>query len=148
MMTSMDNAIPKKQLTTLTVLGFVILALFAVGFVWLSYYVGMLGNGGGEVVLALAPFWIYPYLVVSSLYVGFFVASFAKGRRQQTWLWGSAGVVLTLLTTLSLPSLLAPLLPDPGPEIFAGPAILAFLAPVLSALLLVRLISRRRKARV
>ncbi len=35
MMTTMDNSITKQQLTTLALLGFVILALFAAGFVWL-----------------------------------------------------------------------------------------------------------------
>lgn len=79
MMPPLDNSLTKKQLTALALTGLVILALFAAGFVWLYFY-GVLGNGGGEVVLALAPFWIYPYLVVVSLYVGFFAARFAKGR--------------------------------------------------------------------
>jgi len=144
-MTAMDNPLTKKQLTFLTLMGLVILALFAAGFVWLYYYVGVLGNGGGEVVLALAPFWIYPYLVVLSLYVGFFAARFARGRWKHAWFWGIAGFALTLLFIPGFPFLLSPLFADPGPVIFAGPAILAFVAPVLSALLIVLLISLRRK---
>jgi hypothetical protein len=143
-MNSMDNSITKKQLTTLALLGLVILALFAAGFVWL--YKGVLGNGGGEVFLALAPYWLYPYLVVSSGYVGFLAASFAKGSGQPAWLWGMAGFTLTLLFIMGLPSLLSPVFPYPTPVIFAGPAILAFVAPVLSALLPVLLISLRSKA--
>ena len=143
-MTTMDNSITRKQLTTLALLGLLILVLFAAGFVWL--YKGVLGNGGGEVVLALAPYWTFPYLVVISVYVGFFAVRFAKGRWKHAWPWGIAGFALTLLFILGFPTLLSPVFPYQSPEIFAGPAIFAFLAPVLSALLIVLLISIRRKA--
>ena len=144
----MDNSITKKQLTTLALIGLVILALFAAGFIWLHYYVRVSGDGGGEVVLALSPFWLYPYLVVSSVYVGFFAARFAIGRWKHAWLWGIAGFALTLLFIIGIPSLLSTVFPYQSPEIFAGPAIFAFLAPVLSALFIVLLISIRRKATV
>ncbi|NUO80348.1 hypothetical protein HUU05_09755 [candidate division KSB1 bacterium] len=142
----MDNSVTKKQLTTLALLGFMILVLFTVGFIWL--YWGVLGNGEGEVFLAFAPYWVFPYLAVVSVYAGFFAAKFARGRSQHAWLWGIAGFALTLLFILGFPSLLSPVLPNPGPLIFAGPAIFAFLAPVLSALLMMLLISLRRKATV
>ncbi len=122
------------------------MVLFAACFTWLYYYGAVWGYG--EEVLAYAPFWIYPYLVVSSVYVGFFAASLAKGRWKHAWLWGIAGFALTLLFILALPSLLSPVFPYPGPEIFAGPAMFAFLAPVLSALLVVLFISMRRKGTV
>ena len=138
-MTNMDNSITKKQLTILALLGLVILALFAAGFVWLYY-------GDVDVFLAFAEFFIYSYVVVISVYVGFFAARFAKGRWKHAWLWGIAGFALTLLFILGFPSLLSPVVPYPSPAIFAGPAILAFVAPVLSALLIVLLISIRRKA--
>ena len=93
-MITMDNSTTKEQLTTLALIGLVILGLFAAGFVWLYYYVGVLGNGGGEVVLALSPYWVFPYLVVSSVYVGFFAARFATGRGKHAWLWGIAGFAL------------------------------------------------------
>jgi hypothetical protein len=141
----MDNPITKKQLTTLSLIGFVILALFSAGFMWLHYHVRVSGDGGGEVVLALSPFWLYPYLVVSSVYAGFFSARFAKGRWKHAWLWGIAGFALTLLFIIGIPSLLSPIFPYQGPEIFAGPAIFAFLAPILSVLFIVLLISIRRK---
>ena len=145
-MTAMNNSITKKQLTTLALLGLLILVLFAAGFVWL--YKGVLGNGGGEVFLALAPYWVFPYLVVISVYVGFFAARFAKGRWEHAWLWGIVGFALTLLFILGFPSLLSSVFPYQSPVIFAGPAIFAFVAPVLSALLIVLLISIRRKAAV
>ena len=145
-MTTMDNSITKKQLTTLALIGLVILVLFAAGFIWLHYYVRVSGIGGGEVVLALSPFWLYPYLVVSSVYVGFFTARFAKGRWKHAWLWGIAGFALTLLSIIGIPSFLSPVFPYQSPEIFAGPPIFAFLAPVLSASFVVLLISIRRKA--
>jgi len=145
-MTTMDNSITRKQLTTLALPGLLILVLFATGFVWL--YKGVLGNEDGELFLALAPYWVFPYLVVNSVYVGFFAARFAKGRGKHAWLWGIAGFALTLLFILGFPSLLSPIFPYQGPVIFAGPAIFAFLAPVLSALLIVLLISIRRKATV
>jgi len=145
-MTTMDNSITKKQLTTLALLGLLILVLFAVGFAWL--YKGVLGNGDGEVFLALAPYWVFPYLIVVSAYVGFFAARFAKGRWKHAWLWGIAGFALTLLFILGFPSLLASAFPYQSPVIFAGPAIFAFVAPVLSALFIVLFISIRRKATV
>ena len=147
-MTNVDNSITKKQLTTLALTGLLILVLFAAGFGWLYYYVGVLGHGGGEVFLAFAPFWIFPYLVVISVYVGFFAARFAKGRWKPAWLWGIAGFALTLLFIMGFPSLLSPVFPYQSPTIFAGPAIFAFLAPLLSALLIVLVISIRRKATV
>lgn len=145
-MTTMDTPITKKQLITLALTGLLILGLFAAGFVWL--YRGVLGNGQGEAFLAYAPFWVFPYLVVNSVYVGFFTASFAKGRGKPVWLWGIAGFALTLVFILGLPSLFLPIFPYQSPEIFAGPAIVAFLAPILAALLLVLVLFIRRKALV
>ena len=142
-MTTMDNPITQKQLTALALKGLLILVLFAAGFVWL--YKGVLGNGKGEAFLAYAPFWVFPYLAVNSVYVGFFTASFAKGRWQPAWLWGVAGFALTLLFILSLPRLFLPIFPYQSPEIFAGPAIFAFLAPILAALVLVLVLSTRSK---
>lgn len=138
-MTTRNNSIPNKQFTTLAFFGLLILVLFGVGFLWLVQDV--LGNGEGERFLSLAPFWVYPYMFVNSIYVGFLSVIFARGRWNRVWLWGMAGFASTLLFILALPSLLSPLWPYQGPEIFAGPAIFAFLAPVLSALLLVILIS-------
>ncbi|MBL8207945.1 MAG: hypothetical protein JNM09_27170 [Blastocatellia bacterium] len=145
-MTTMDNSITKKQLKTLALLGSLLLVMFAAGFVWL--YQGVLGQGRGEDFLAYAPFWLYPYLIVSSVYVGFLAVRFAKGRWKQAWRWRIAGFALTLLFIVSFPSLLSPIFPSQTPEIFAGPAIIAFLAPVLSALVIVLLISIRRRATV
>lgn len=77
--------------------------------------------------LALAEFFIFYYVGVISVYVGFFTASFAKSRGKHAWLWGIAGFALTL---------------------FAGPVIFAFFAPVLLGMLIALLISIRRKATV
>ena len=145
-MTNMDNSISKKQLTPLALIGLLILFLFAASFVWFINYAGVLGNGGEDVFLAFLRFWIYSYLVVISVYVGFFVARFAKGKWKHAWLWGIAGVPLTLLFILGFPSLLSPIFPHQSSVIFGGPAIFAFLAPVLSALFIMLLISIRRKA--
>ncbi len=144
----MDNSIPKKQLTTLALLGLLILVLFAAGFVWFSLYVSVLGNGSEDGFLAFLRFWIYPYLVVISVYVGFFASRYAKGKWKHAWLWGIAGVPLTLLLILGFPGLLLPLFPHQGPVIFGGPAIFTFLAPGLSAMIMVLLISLRRKTTV
>jgi hypothetical protein len=147
-MNTMDNSITKKQFSILALIGLAILVLFAVGFIWLHYVVRVSGDGGGEVVLALSPFWLYPFLVVSCVYVGFLAVRFAKARWKHAWLWGIAGFALTLLFIIGIPSLLSPIFPYQSPEIFAGPAIFAFLAPVLSALFILLLISICRKATV
>ena len=136
----MYNFTTKKQLTTLTLIGLLILFLFAASFIWLYQ------NVKGEEFLALAPYWVFPYLGVTSLYATFSSARLAKGRGKNTWFWGITGFALTLIFMLVFPSLLSPVFPDQSPEIFAGPAIFAFIAPMLSLLLLVLLISFRRKA--
>jgi len=145
-MTDADNSVTKKQLTTLALVGLVILAVFAAGFIWLVYFVRVSGDGGGEAFLACAPYWLYPYLVVSSVYTGFLAAQFAKGRRKHAWLWGIACFALTFLLIIGLPGLLSPVYPNQSLEIFAGPAIFAFLAPVLAALIIMLLISIPGKA--
>lgn len=145
-MTAAGDSITKKQLATLILIGWLILVLFAAGFIWLHYFVRVSGEGGGEAVLVLSPFWLYPYLAVNSVYAGFFAARFAKGRWKHAWLWGIAGFFLTLLFIIGGPGLLSSVFPFQGPKIFAGPAIFAFLAPVLSALFTVLFISIRRKA--
>jgi hypothetical protein len=109
----MDNSITKKQLTTLALIGLLILVLFAAGIIWLYY-------GDVDVPFTLAEFFVFYYVGVINVYVGFFTASFAKSRGKPAWLWGIAGFALTL---------------------FAGPVIFAFFAPVLLGMLIVLLIS-------
>jgi hypothetical protein len=141
----MDNSSFKKKLTTLAVIGLLILVLFAASFAWFYNYAGVAGE---DKFIAFLRFWIYSYWVGSSVYVGLFAARFAKGKRSQAWFWGIAAVPLTLLFILGFPSLLSPLFPHQSSLIFGGPAIFAFLAPIFSALLIVVLISIRRKATV
>jgi hypothetical protein len=140
----MDNSITMKQLKTLALLELIILVLFAAGFTWLIKVV--LGNGEGEVFIAYAPYWVFPYLIMVSVYFGLFAFRLTKGIWKHAWLWGNAGFILTILFILGIPSLFSPIFPYQTAEIFAGPAIFAFLAPVLSALLMVMLIFIRRKA--
>ena len=135
-----------KQLTALALIGLVILVLFVVGFVWFINHAGVLGNAGEHVVLAIGRFWIFTYLVVTSVYVGFFVTRFAKGRRKHVWFWGITGFVLTLIFIMGIPSLLSPIFPYQSLVIFAGPAMFAFLAPIFSVLLIMLLISIRRNS--
>ena len=144
-MPAMDRSITKKYLTTLILVGIVVWGLFIAGYVWLVSYVAVSGEGGGGLFLAYAPFWILPYLIVCSVYVGFLSARFATGRWKHAWFWGLAGFALTLLFILGGPGLLSPVYPYQSPEIFAGPAIFAFMAPILSALLIMLLISSRVK---
>ena len=142
----MGNSISKKQLSTLALMGLLILVLFAAGFSWLYHHAGVYWNEEKDVFLAFAPFWVFPYLVVSSVYVGYLATRFAKGRREHIWLWGIAGYVLTPLFITGFPILLSPLFPGSSPSIFGGPAFLAFLAPILSVLFIILLISLCRKA--
>ncbi|HOI29812.1 MAG TPA: hypothetical protein PLZ15_08655 [Melioribacteraceae bacterium] len=135
----MNRPVKNRQIILPAIAGLIIIILFAVGFIWLytSYK--------GEEFLSLAPYWIYSYLGVTCLYSGFFTARFAKAKGRKILLWGSLGFLLTLIFTITIPGLLSPLIPYEGPEIFAGPAILAFLAPVLSVIITLLLISIRKK---
>lgn len=130
----MNTPLTNRQFILPSIAGLIIIILFAVGFIWLytSYK--------GEEFLSLAPYWIYSYLGVTSLYSGFFTARFAKSKGRKILLWGFLGSLLTIIFTITIPGLLSPLIPYVGPEIFAGPAILAFLAPVLSVGIILLLI--------
>ncbi len=55
----MDKSITKKQVTTLALLGFLILALFAVGLVWLRSYSGVFWSKDEDIFLAFAPYWVF-----------------------------------------------------------------------------------------
>jgi hypothetical protein len=128
-----------KRLFALALLGLLILVLFTAAFAWLVREVE------GEAFLALAPWFVYPYLAVTSLYAGYFCARFAQGRVKSAWVWGLAGAALCLALVLGLPRFMAQVLPNTGTELFAGQAGVAFLAPLLAVLLLVLLISPRRR---
>lgn len=135
----MNTPLTNGQIILNSIAGLIIIILFAVGFIWLHT------NYKSEEFLSLAPYWIYSYLGVTGLYSGFFTAGFAKAKGKRRPLWGFIGSLLTLILTLTIPGLLSPLIPYEGPEIFAGPAILAFLAPVLSVIITLLLISINKK---
>src|SRR5260221_1588536 len=104
-MTDVQESLTRKQLTTLALTGLSILILFAAGFAWIYYYIGVLGNGGVVVFLAGAPFCILPYLIVTRIYVAFLIAKFAKGRFRCPWLWGFGCFALTVVVSVGLPIL-------------------------------------------
>ena len=133
------NFLTNKQLMRLGLIGLAIVLLFAVSFAGFWYYVGVLGNGGVDVLIAFMPVCLLPYVVVISVYVGFFSAKFANRRWQYPWLWGIGGFVLTILFIVGLPLLFASVFP------YQSPAIFAFFAPVLSALSMMLFSSIRRK---
>ncbi len=54
-MTEADNSITTKQLTTLVLIGWVILDLFAAGFLWLVYHVRVAGDRGRGRISCLCP---------------------------------------------------------------------------------------------
>ncbi len=139
-MADLNASLTRKQLTKLGLIGLSLLILFAAGFAWFWYYVGVLEHGGVDVLMAFLPVCLLPYIVVITGYAGFFTAQFAKGKWQHSWLWGIAGSGLTILLIIGLPMLLEPMFP------YQSPAIFVFLAPVVSTLLIVSLISIRRKA--
>ena len=136
-MTDVDNSITTNQLTALALIGLSIVVLFALGFIWIDDYI--MRHGGVDVFLAVAPFYILAYLIVISIYVGFFMAKFARGRWKHSGLWGIGGFVLTVLLSVGFPILLSPVFPYQSPVTFA------FVAPVLSTLAMMLLISIRKK---
>jgi len=141
-MTEVEDTLTSKQLASLTLIGLSLLILFAAGFAWFYYYVGILGHGGVDVFIAFTPFCFFPYLTVISIYVGFFTTKFAKGKWKYPWLWGISSFVLTILLIIGLPLLLESVFP------YRNPAIFAFVAPVLSTPLVMLLISIRRKTTI
>src|SRR5258706_10659500 len=101
-MTDVQESLTRKQLTTLALTGLSILILFAAGFAWIYYYIGVLGNGGVFVFFVVAPFCILPYLIVISFYVAFFMAKFAKGRWWYSWLLGFGGFCMHVFFSVGL----------------------------------------------
>ena len=145
-MTDLPTSNSKNQLRTLALIGLLLLVLFAAGFFLLVSSVGVWGRGGEGDARAILRYCIYPYLVVISVYVGYMAARFAAGRGKPAWLWGIVGFILSLLFILGLPGLLSTVFPNPNLTIFAGPAIVTFLAPIFSASLILISMSIRRKA--
>ena len=127
----------RKELRALVLVGFPILVLLWAGFVWINDYV--LTHGGIDVLIAVTPFCMLPYSIVMSIYAGFFMATFARGRWRHPWLWGITGIALTALFSVSILTLLSPIFP------YISPVIFAFVVPVLSTAVILRLISIRKK---
>jgi len=140
----MKKPITTNQLTLLALLGTAIVALFAAAFVWLYYAGGAVSDGDGELFLTLAPYWVYSFLIVNSVYAGYFAVSVARGRWKYVWPWAVAGVVVTLGCIIGFPGLMSPIFPNSSPVIFAGPAMFAFAAPLVSGATLWLFISLRR----
>ncbi len=139
-MAEVEDTSASKEFQKLALTGLSLITFFAIGSAWFYYYVGVLGHGGVDVLIAFAPLCFVPYLIVASIYVGFFTAKFANSRWKYPWLWGISGFVLTILLIIGLPMLLESVFPYQSPVIFA------FFAPVLSTSLIMLLISMRRKA--
>ena len=137
-MAEVDSSIANKKLMRLGLIGLAIVILFAASFVWFWYFVGVLGNGGVDVLIAFMPVCLLPYFIVITVYVGFFTAKFAEGRWSYNWLWGISGSVLTILFIIGSPGL-SFLIP------YYSSAIFVFLSPVVSTLLIMSLISIRKK---
>ena len=127
----------RKELRALVFVGFSILVLLWAGFVWINYYV--VTHGGIDVLIAVTPFCMLPYSIVMGIYVGLFMARFARGRWRHPWLWGITGFALTALFSVSILALLSPIFPSLSPVLFA------FVVPVLSIAVILRLISIRKK---
>ncbi len=136
-MTDMKNSGTMNQLTSLAMIGLSILVLFALGFIGVDDYV--MRHGGVDVLMAVTVFYVLIYLIVIGIYVGFFVARFAKGKSKYFRLWGIGGFILSVLFGIGFPILLSPVFPYQSPILFV------FLAPVLSTLTIMLLISIRKK---
>jgi hypothetical protein len=128
---------PGKQFKVLVWTGLSIIILFAVGFFWLTRYVMM--HGGVGIFTAVAPIYMFLYLIVISFYVAFFAITSARGRWNHSWLWGIGGFALTALFTIVLPIILTRVFR------YVSPVLFAFIAPVLSTTLIMTLIFRRKK---
>ena len=118
--------------------GIILVVVWFVAFIGIYVYVVILGNGGADVYSEVSPLCFFPFIIVSSIYVGYFMAKFSKNKGKHPWLWAIIGFVTTVGFIVVLPIIVS--------GIFPGISILfAFLAPVLSTLLTILLINIRRK---
>jgi hypothetical protein len=139
-MAKIEDTLTTKPLRTLSLIGLLLWLFFLIGFAGFYYYVGVLGQGGVDVFIAFMPLWFFSYLVVISVYTGLLMSRLAQGRWKYPGLWGISGGILTSLLIVGLPILFSSVFP------YLSVAILSFLAPLLSVLLIGLLISIRRKA--
>ena len=132
-MTNAHTDLSSKEIKRLALIGLAIIGLFAAGLAGIRYAEDP-GLGIGLYTL-----WWLSYPLIISIYVGFFAGKVAKGRWRFFWLWGVAGFLLTRISIVVLPRL-------PGPA-FSYPSaiILPFIAPVLSAALILLLIDLRKR---
>ena len=139
-MTSKIESLSRKQLMNLGAIGIIlVLSFIAVFFFTLVYNGGLLADRGPGVIIVFVVSFSISYLIVISVYVGYLVSAFARGRRSYPFLWAIIGFVLTMVAIILLYRLPSSLFP------FWSPIFFAFLAPILSALLTILLIVSRRK---
>ena len=130
-MTNAHAALSSKEIKRLALIGLAIIGLFAAGLAGIRY---VEDPGWG---MGLYTLWWLAYPLIISIYVGFFAGKVAKGRWRFFWLWGVAGFLLTLISINNLPPLLGTVFS------YRSAIIFPFIAPVLSAALILRLIGLR-----
>ena len=139
-MTSKIESLSRKQLTKLAAVGIILLLSFvAVFFFTLVYNGGLLSDGGLGAMIMFSFSFSISYVLVMSVYVGYLVSAFARGRRRYPFRWAIIGFVLTVVAIILLYRLRSSLLP------YWSPICFAFLAPIWSALFTILLIDSRGK---
>jgi hypothetical protein len=131
-MTNAKPTLANKEIRRLALIGLAIIGLLAAGFAGIGLTEG---PGWG---IALYSLWWLVYPLTISLYVGYFAGKVAKGRWRFFWLWGVAGFLLTLISIKNLPQLLVPVFS------YRSVIIFPFIAPVLSAVLILSIIGIRK----
>ena len=132
-MTNAHTYLSSKEIKRLALIGLSIIGLFAAGLAGIRY---VEDPGWG---IGLYTLWWLAYPLIISIYVGFFAGKVAKGRWRFFWLWGVAGFLLNRISIVVLPQLLVPVFS------YRSVIILPFIAPVLSAAILLAIIVIRKK---
>ena len=128
-----------KQIVKYAVIGILIVAVFLSALVGAYYYVGVMGNGGPDALIAAIPVGLFLYMLIISGYVSFFMAKLAEGKGKLSWPWAVLGFILTFGFAVSFPLVFSFLFP------YDIPAIFSFFAPFLSTPITVLLMNIGRK---
>jgi hypothetical protein len=117
----------RKIVLYFTLGGLGIFLLYALLFVFIAL------NGGVDVFIAVAPICVGSFLLLASIYVGVFMATYSKSKGNSPLLWGFLGLILTAGLIYGAQLLMPPLI---------------IIAPILSSVITTFLIGVSRKESV
>ena len=121
----------RKVFAGFITVGILLIISFIATYLSMESYI--MDHGGVDVYIAVAPICISAYILVISLYVSIFVASYARSQRSLSGIWAVVGFALTVGAIIIF-------------AFFFHSPLFAVLAPILSTFVTISLIRVMKKS--